>query len=507
MTLSPLGLSLVVYFILLPVAHEFCADVSVYSSHAMAREIGHSLGLQDEDVDFDNVDLKIDYPFTTNDLASFADVGHLTDIVEFSKHTESVSLTLREYVDRIVAENPRITAARLDVSAADYEARSTYAAYLPHVSYDASVGYIHGRTLEGLFSNSSGFASTAARNIWFTEEGPGLTVPIYKDGSFLGINVPPEVKRKRAHTEIVKSLGSLTEEEVVLTATEAYLRAIKVTHLLDLRTQHFALAQKEAKRVEDRAKDNLATAQELGVARLLLATSRASFEAERGEAIYSFLAVADLLGLDASTVRIQESYPEPAPLPNFDMITGLSSTDHPKVRLQEATVHGAQADLELQRSRLFPTVTGDSYDFQYGDFHAHAENQWSSAVTVHVPVFDFGEAYLATKSASIKVRAENERLLAVQQDVRKDLADAVSSIKQSAADFAKAGSEVAEKQRVAIRLEKMAQLDDALLSELNESKLKLLDAKEALEETHYQLLLRYALYQKITAGKWKWFTQ
>lgn len=504
-TLSPVRLLVVAYFALVP-ARAFCADVSVYTTHTMAREIGHLLGLEDKDVDFDDVDLKIDYPFTTTDLASFANTGQLTDVVNFSQGTRVVSLGLGEYIDRIVAESPRIMASRLDVAAADYEARSTYAAYLPHVVGDARVGYIHGRKLQGFQSNLNTIG-TANGDREFTEEGPGLTVPIYKDGSFLGINVPPEVKRKRAYTQIVKSQGSLTSEEVVLTATEAYLRAIKVTHLLELRTQHFALAQKEARRVEDRAKDSLATAQELGVARLLLATSRASFEAERGEAIYSFLAVADLLGLDAGTVRIQESYPEPAPLPDFNMIEGLSSTDHPKVRLQEASIQGAQAELELKRSRLFPSVTGDSYDFQYGDFHGDAANQWASAVTVHVPVFDFGEAYLATKSASIKVRAENERLLAVQQDVRRELAEAVLQIKQAAADFAKAGSEVAEKQRVAIRLERMAQLDDALLSELNEAKLKLLDAKEALEQTHYELLLRYALYQKVTASKWKWFAR
>jgi outer membrane protein TolC len=414
-------------------------------------------------------------------------------------------LNLREYLATIAAVSPKIIASRLDEAAADYEARSRYAAYLPHLSGRAGVAYIHGKSLNGLINPFNNLpSSTTTGDRWFTEEGPGLTIPIYKDGSFLGINVPPEVSRKRAERQIAKFKGSLTEQSVIRTATDAYLQAIKATHLLDLRTRHFALAQEENARVENRAASNLATAEEVGVAKLLLESSRASFEAARGEAIYSFLAVAALLGRDADTIRIQDSYPEAAPLPDFKTIAGISSVQHPKVRLQEATVRGAQANVELQRSRLLPSVTADSYDFQYGDFHGDAANQWTSLLSVHVPIWDFGEAYLATKAARIKLQAETEHRLAVQQDLQKELADAVVEINQSAGGLGKALGEVAEAQRVATRLEEQARLDQALLSDLNKAKLKLLQKKEDLEQAHYELLHRYARYQEATGGEWKW---
>jgi len=416
-----------------------------------------------------------------------------------------VFLTLREYIATIVAVSPKIVASRLDAAAAYYQARSTYAGYLPFLFFNSGVGYIHGNTLEGLLNG--GFAavpSSSVPNRWFTQEGPGLTIPIYRDGSFLGINVPPEVERKRAETQIAKFQGSLTEQSVIASATDTYLQAIKAAHLLELGARHFAVAQEEAARVENRATSGLATAEELGVARLLLNSSRASFEAARGEATYSFLAVAALLGREANTVRIQESYPEAAPLPDFETIAGISSVEHPKVRIQEATVREARANVELQRSRLLPSVSADSYDFQYGDFHGDTANQWASVLTVHVPVFDFGHAYLATKSARIKLQSEIERRVAVEQDLKKELLDAVLNIKQSAGSFARAGGEVVEAQRVATRLEEQAKLDQALLGELNMSKLKLLEKKEDLEQAHYELLRRYALYQEATGGQWKW---
>ncbi len=415
-----------------------------------------------------------------------------------------VFLNLREYLATITAESPKILASRLDEAAAYYEARSTYSGYLPNLGFDSQVGYIHGRSLLGFFNGLNSVPSSTIPDRWFTQEGPGLNIPVFRDGSFLGINVPPEVERKRAERQIVKFKGSLEEQSVIVSATDAYLQAIKATHVLEFGTRHFALAQEEAERVENRAKSGLATAEELGVARLLLESSRASFEAARGEAIYSFLAVAALLGRDAGTVRIQDSYPETAPLPDFDTIAGISSAQHPRVRMQEASIQGAKATVALQRSRMLPSVSAGSFDFQYGDFHGHAENEWVSVLTVHVPVFDFGEAYLATKSARLKLQAEIQRRLAVQQDLLKQLVDAVVQIKQSAGNFAKASGEVAEAQRVATRLEEQAKLDQALLGELNTANLKLLDKKEDLEQAHYQLLHRYALYQEAIGGQWKW---
>jgi outer membrane protein TolC len=453
-------LALVACFVLLPIPHQLCAE---QAGAVRIRESGSSV-----------------------------------------KVKPVVYLNLREYLAKITAESPKILASRLDEAAAYYQARSTSAAYLPHLVFDAGVGYIHGNTLNGLSNGFAAVPSSSVPNRWFTQEGPGLTVPIYSDGSFLGINVPPEVTRKRAERQILKFKGSLTEQSVIVSATDAYLQAVKATHVLELGTRHFAVAQEEAERVENRAASGLATAEELGVARLLLASSRASFEAQRGEAIYSFLALAALLGRDAGTVRIQDSFPEAAPLPDFETIAGISSVEHPKVRMQEAGIREAQANVELQRSRLLPSVTAGSYDFQYGDFHGDATNQWSSVLTVHVPVFDFGEAYLATKSARIKLQAEIERRVAVQQDLQKELVDAVLNIQQSAGSFAKAGGEVVEAQRVATRLEEQAKLDQALLGELNMSKLKLLEKKEELEQAHYELLHRYALYQEATGGKWKW---
>ena len=111
---------------------------------------------------------------------------------------------------------------------------------------------------------------------------------------------------------------------------------------------------------------------------------------------------------------------------------------------------------------------------------------------------------MATKSARIKLQAEIERRAAVEQDLKKELLDAVMNIKQSAGGFARAGGEVVEAQRVATRLEEQAKLDQALLGELNMARLKLLDKKQDLEQAHYQLLHRYALYQEATGGQWKW---
>lgn len=430
--------------------------------------------------------------------------------VTVETHKSSVQLNLRDFIDRIIAESPKILATRLDVAAADYDARSAYASYLPHLTGTARVGYVNGRRLNGLAildGGNPGFVSQESRvpsEHSFTQEGPGLIVPVFKDGSFLGINVPPEVTRRRAARDVIKFQGSLTTHDLVFAATEAYLNSIKATHLLQLRKQHFEVADQEANRVQTRSKNNLATAEEVGQAVLARETSRASFEAERGEAVYSFFAVADLLGLQPSQLRIQEDYPEPAQLPEFERVAGLMSIEHPKVRAQEAAVEEAKANVALKRSRQYPTVEGQSYDFQYGDFKGNAANQWVSFMSVSVPVFDFGEASYATSSAKLKARAEDQRLLAARQEVRKELVDAFVQVKQSEAGYAKAKSDVNEQNRIITRLQEQATHDQALLKDLNDAKIKLLDTKEALEQAHYDLLYQYARVQRLSAGAWEW---
>ncbi|MGB8342173.1 MAG: TolC family protein [Chthoniobacterales bacterium] len=418
-----------------------------------------------------------------------------------------VSLSLRQFVDAVVAESPKILGSRLDEAAADDEARSAYASYLPHLTAEARVGYINGERLTGFALQEPGpgvVASQVIPNRSFTQVGPVLTIPVFKDGSFLGINIPPEVTRKRAERQVVKFRGSLTKHDLVFSATQAYLDAIKATHLLELRDEHLKVARKEAARVEERATKNLATAEELGVARLLVLTSRAAFEAERWDVIYSFLAVADLLGLDASKVRIEQSYPTPAPLPNFETFASLSSIEHPRVRLQEAIVDGAKAGVALRRSRQYPSLNAESFDYQYGDFHGHATNEWVSVMTASVPIFDFGEAASATRAATLTARAEKQRLLAVQQDVRKELLDALVQVRQSESASAKAAGDVAEQQRIATRLQEQAKTDQAVLADLYTAELKLLDSKEVFEQAQYDVFFQYAHVQKVSAGEWQW---
>ena len=76
-----------------------------------------------------------------------------------SKVKPVVFLNLREYLAIIAAVSPKIVASRLDEAAAYYEARSIYASYLPRLSGNAGVGYIHGRTLQGLVNPFGGLPS------------------------------------------------------------------------------------------------------------------------------------------------------------------------------------------------------------------------------------------------------------------------------------------------------------------------------------------------------------
>ena len=77
----------------------------------------------------------------------------------------------------------------------------------------------------------------------------------------------------------------------------------------------------------------------------------------------------------------------------------------------------------------------------------------------------------------------------MQQDLLKELVDAVVEINQSTGNLGRARGEVVEAQRVVTRLEEQAKVDQALLGELNSAKLKLLEKKEDFEQAQYELCI------------------
>src|SRR5947207_8155006 len=111
----PVRLALVVCFVLLPIPRQLCAGKT---AAVRSRERGS--------------------------------VGKVKPVV---------FLNLREYLAIIAAVSPKIVASRLEEAAAYYEARSIYASYLPRLSGNAGVGYIHGRTLQGLVNPFGGLPS------------------------------------------------------------------------------------------------------------------------------------------------------------------------------------------------------------------------------------------------------------------------------------------------------------------------------------------------------------
>src|SRR5215475_5664480 len=119
---SPVRLALVVCFVLLPIPRQLCAG---QTAGVRSRERGST-----------------------------------------GKVKPVVFLNLRQYLATITALSPKIIALRLDEAAAYYEAKSRYASYLPQLSFDAGVGYIHGRSLNGFFNPFGGLPSSATGDRW-----------------------------------------------------------------------------------------------------------------------------------------------------------------------------------------------------------------------------------------------------------------------------------------------------------------------------------------------------
>jgi outer membrane protein TolC len=212
-----------------------------------------------------------------------------------------------------------------------------------------------------------------------------------------------------------------------------------------------------------------------------------------------------LLGIeDPHTLRIDTKYPEAAPVPAFDGVALRTNTDHPAMLAQIAEADKAKADLALKRSQLWPSAAADS-SYRFGnDYSEPFQDRWLSVLSVSVPVFDFGERYLAQQAADQKYQAQKEEILKVHQDVRQAIFDAIAHLVNAREHEASDAIILAERQLTFDRLNELSKYQMAPIPELLQSEINLLEAKRLQEEDKLQVSLSSANLEKVSAGEWKW---
>ena len=429
---------------------------------------------------------------------------------------------LKGYVTAALATDPGLIASRFAEMSNQKEAESVRASYLPYLKGDGELGVLDGYNRFGLFAPTTTQERTHVAGVgeetinvpkqfktinwdWYSIFGPTLTMPFFKDGSFLGINTPPAVNIKRAEGEVLAATARLDAQDVTYRATDLFLQAITTANQAKLMRGRLDWIQKQNDLIHEEAKYNLVSQSDVTVADTQLEETKIEVLIAGQRAVDAFFRVGELLGIeDPRTVRIDTQYPTAKPLPSFESTVLRANQDHPKIAIQQAQAKKAEADVALKRAQLLPTGEVVSAYRVGNNLDDVGQPRWTSFFALTAPIFDFGERYDALKAADLKLQEEQELIEKAHQEVRQAVFEAFTHLREVMTQQSAIVTLVAERQKTVDRLEELNKFQQAPIPELIAAWLSLLEAKRSEEAVHYAVLVASAELEKATGGQWKW---
>ena len=140
----------------------------------------------------------------------------------------------------------------------------------------------------------------------------------------------------------------------------------------------------------------------------------------RQQAMAGSMGLSKTLGLSSSpNLSLSNILPDPPdPPPTTEQLIGACLSHHPSLEKQRAVIDQAKQDYRLERFRLYPSVYLDGSANYIDDFNpSDNASVFIGAITVSVPIFDFGAQLATTRSKLMKYKAEQARVSSTADDV------------------------------------------------------------------------------------------
>lgn len=428
-----------------------------------------------------------------------------------SSNAQERVLTLRDCIAIALGESPKLEASRLDLSAATQDIISARALNFPSLTASAG-GEIFSGSSTGRFGivNTTGpSGGGVSTNNSVDAAGLGvfgakLQYPVFKDGSVFGLNDAPGVASKRAQKEALSWTAHLTREEVVYRITDAFLAVVSAQNRMAPIERRVSLLEQSAGITKEEQGKGLLLPIDVKLANEQLNGARSLSKIIHQQAVAGSLELTRSLGLASSShIRLASSLPEPPEPPDVGQLLGSSLSLHPSVKMQQATITKARQDYRLERYRLYPSVSLTGSALYVSDFDKDA-HVYTGAITVNVPIFDFGAQSATVRSKKYTYDAERAKLGSVADDVTNDVVNIYQQIYSLSENILTLQGEVGKLDRDArVATSQQQQGITPPLTTLD-AELRLIGKRDDLDVLEARRLLLYAALQQAAGGTWKW---
>lgn len=434
--------------------------------------------------------------------------------------TSSRPLTLSDCIALALDESPLLEASRLDVASATESARAARSRALPELTGTASAQIFSGSPTSRFSIVNSDTGVVIPRN----PNNPGrgdrsvsgaaveifsaqLAYPLFRDGSILGLNTAPAEASQLARRRNLAWTTRLRREDVINRITDAYITTVSAENRAGYAERRVKLLREQVNITEEQQKQGLTLPIDLKLARSQLSGSETLSKILRQQAVAGKIELSRALGFTSpNELNLSNELPEPPEPPSAELLLGANNlSQHPQLEVQKAVIDQARQDYRLERFRLYPSVTLQGTAVHIDDFGSSSAEVYSGAVSVKVPIFDFGAQQATTRARLARYQAERARLSAVTDDVTFEIVTIYQSIYVLSQNILSLQQEVAKADRDFQVTG--SQQEEGIATPLTaiEKELHLIAKRDDLDGLQVRRLMLYAALQKASGGSWKWF--
>ncbi len=319
--------------------------------------------------------------------------------------------TLQEALAITYATNPALQAQRAALRATDENVPAALAGWRPTVSISAQAGYADGVTI----ARNNGVDAVGRANRGTNTETLTVTQPLYRGGA-------TRSSTNKAENQVMSQRATLlqAEQTAFQNAVNAYVQFIQAQRTLELQTNNEQVLGRQLQATQDRFRVGEITRTDVAQAEAALAGAKAQRQTAQGNLETARSAYRQVVG------ELPEKLVEPQPLKlpqaTMDLARDMAEKNNPTVVAALFSDAAAKDNVDLQYSRLMPTL---SFQGSYGrTVDATAKNlstRVSQALLVAtVPIFQGGVEYAAIRQAvqqqqQARKQLEDARRTAVQQ--------------------------------------------------------------------------------------------
>jgi len=391
-------------------------------------------------------------------------------------HAES----LRQALESAYSNNPNIMSALLSVKASAEDIARAKAGKLPQITGDASLG--------------AGFAQTG-QGITFSD--PALKLSLgYQQNIFDNFQTEAQIEGARALTEVSKYALRNEEQNVLLSAVQAYMNVVRDSQLVALRQDNVAFFEAQVDSSSNRLELGEGTKIEVSQAQARLAAATASYQAARASLQTSQASYERWIGHKPKNLSTDFKFGGVLPK-SLDDAIAAGEENHPAVLSARAAIRAAMSNSDAAAAAFGPSLGLAASVCGYGCFSADPSRLGVTGqvgFSLSVPIYRGGALGATVRKANLNQIKSEVDALAARDQVREAVISSWSTLQNATAQITSANSAVSSGQLVVDGVVQERDVGQSTTLDVLNAQAELTQAREGLiSATTNRIIASFAL--------------